>query len=201
MEPVLFLYGDYACPHSYIADARLELLASEAKVAITWRPLPTFDRESRRDWLVLSEDPSRLESCVEELRRAAAQLGLPFRLPELPPASRPALQASEFARDCGPTEFRRFHRALFRAVFSEELDIGDPLVLAAIAEQTGIDSTGLGAALEDGRYNSTLEEVEAEAARYEITSTPTVLMGKWKLVGAAPLDVLRSTLSLASQSS
>ena len=198
-EPVAFLYGDYACPHSYLANARLELLASEAKLTVVWRPLAAFDPDLTSDWLGLSEDPSDLETCIDVLSRDAAQLGLPFRLPGSPPSTNRALQASEFARDCGPREFHRFHGAIFRAVFSDGLDIGDSLVLAKVAEQARIDVTGLGAALEDGRYESALEEVEAEAVRYEITSTPTVLLGKWKLVGAAPLDVLRATLSRVSE--
>lgn len=200
IQPVAFLYGDYACPYSYLVDARLELLASEAGLTIAWRPLPTFDPESKAGWLGLSKDGSSLESCVEEVGRAAAQLGLPFRLPESPPSTRYALQAAEFARDCGPTEFSRFHRAVFRAVFSDGIDIGDPLVLADIADRAGIDTVALAAALEDSRYGNSLEEAEAEASRYSITSTPTVLIGKFKLIGAAPMEVMRSTLSRAMQS-
>jgi predicted DsbA family dithiol-disulfide isomerase len=200
VKPVAFLYGDYACPHSYLANARLEVLASEASLTIVWRPLAAFDPELSGDWRGLSEDPSDLESCVEALSRDAAQLGLPFRLPASPPSTQQAFQASEFARDCGSGAFRSFHTAVFRAVFSEGLDIGDPLVLARVADQAGIDQIGLAAALEDGRYESSLEEVESEATRYGITSTPTVLLGKWKLVGAAPVDVLRSTLARVSES-
>ena len=200
MLPVAFLYGDYACPHSYLAYSRLRLLASETGLTIAWRPLPTYGPEAERDWRWLSEDSSRLQSCVEELGRAAAQLGLSFRLPDRPPATRWALQGGEFARDCGPNHFHRFHQAVFRAVFSDGVDVGDPQVLAQVADSAGIDSAALKAALEDGRYDNVLDEVEAEAARYGITATPTVLIGRYKVVGAAPLDVLRSTLDRAAQS-
>ena len=201
MLPVAFLYGDFACPHSYLACSRLRLLASETRLTIVWRPLPTFEPEAELDWRWLSEDPSRLQSCVEELGRAAAQLGLSFRLPDRPPATRRALLGGEFARDCGPAEFHSFQRALFRAVFSDGLDVGDPRVLAQVVDNAGIDSAALEAALEDGRYDDVLAEVEAEAARYGITATPTVLIGRYKIVGAAPMDVLRSTLKQAAKES
>ena len=45
-----------------------------------------------------------------------------------------------------------------------------------------------------------LEEAEAEAARYAIDATPTVLVGKFKLVGSAPIDVLRTTIERATTS-
>jgi predicted DsbA family dithiol-disulfide isomerase len=79
-------------------------------------------------------------------------------------------------------------------VFEEGRDISDTEVLLDLAEDAGVDREGLGAALEDGRYEAALGEVEEEAERYAIDATPTLLIGRYKLVGAAPLDVLRSTL-------
>jgi predicted DsbA family dithiol-disulfide isomerase len=108
-----------------------------------------------------------------------------------------ALQAAEFARDCGAAEFARLHRALFRAVFVEERDIERRETLLEIAQTSGVDAEGLAAALDDGRYASALREAEEEAVRYSIEATPTILLGRFKLVGAAPLDVLRSTLERA----
>jgi predicted DsbA family dithiol-disulfide isomerase len=79
-------------------------------------------------------------------------------------------------------------------VFEEGRDIADAEVLLDLAEDAGIDREGLGAALEDGRYESALDEVEEEARRYAIDATPTLLIDRYKVVGAAPIDVLRSTL-------
>lgn len=116
-------------------------------------------------------------------------------LPAAPPATGDALQAAEFARDCGPELFQRFHRALFRAVFVDGVDIGQRATLLDLGASVGLDNEGLGTALEDRRYEAILREAEAEADRYAINATPTILLGRFKLVGAAPLDVLRQTLA------
>lgn len=205
-----FLYGHYACPHTYIAQGRLDLLASEAPVTVTWRPLPPAEPAAADaavgadvatgvdvGWQVATEPGVPLAETIQGLRRDAAALGLTLSLPATPPDPRSALQAAEFARDCGPAEFARLHRALFRAVFVDGRDIERRDVIVDLAVDVGLDAEGLGAALEDGRYEQMLREVEAEAARYQIDATPTILLGRFKLVGAAPLDVLGSTLERA----
>ena len=193
-----FLYGHYACPHTYVTQGRLDLLASEAPVAVAWRPLPPEDPEpGAAAWSAAADEGVPLAETIQALRRDAAALGLTLSLPEAPPDPRLALQAAEFARDCGPAEFARLHRAFFRAVFVDGGDIGRRDVVLGLAETAGVDTEGLGAALDDGRYERTLGEVEAEAARYGIDATPTILLGRYKLVGAAPLDVLGSTLERA----
>lgn len=209
-----FLYGHYACPHTYIAQGRLDLLASEAPVSVTWRPLPpavptgAADADGAPDetegaagvdvgWQVATEPGVALAETLQALRRDAAALGLTLSLPATPPDPRMALQAAEFARDCGPAEFARLHRALFRAVFVDGRDIEQRDVIVDLAVDVGLDAEGLGAALDDGRYEQMLRDVEAEAARYQIDATPTILLGRFKLVGAAPLDVLGSTLERA----
>ncbi len=196
--PIVYIYGDYACPHTYVMDARLQILSSEGACTTVWRPLPTHGQGGGEDWRSLGGEASDLEETVEDLARSTAGLGLPFRLPARPPETRLALLASEFARDCGSSDFQRFHRAVFRSVFSDASDIGDPEVLEAIADRAGIDLIGLRAALEDGRYERTLTETEAEAATYGISATPTVLIGPYKVVGAAPLDILRNTIARAA---
>ena len=163
-----------------------------------WRPLPPPPGSgASTDWSVVTRPDVPLTATLHELRHDAAALGLSLSFPPVPPDPRAALQAAEFARDCGAREFGALHRALFRAVFVDGRDIERREVILELAEAAGVDTEGLGAALDDARYGQTLREVEAEAARYSIDATPTILLGRFKLVGAATLDVLGSTLERA----
>ena len=197
MPITIFLYGHYACPHTFIAQGRLDVLASEAPVTTGWRPLAPPARDFPADWTGITGPDEGIADVLPALRRDAATLGLTITLPPVPPDPRLPLQAAEFARDCGAEVFARFHRRLFRAVFEDARDVADAGVLLELAEEAGVDREGLGAALEDGRYEAALREAEEEAERYAIDATPTLLIGRYKLVGAAPLDVLRSTLERA----
>lgn len=192
MPAVAFLYGHYACPHTYIAQGRLDLLASEAPMTVSWRPLPPASDADA--WERATDPEIPLAETLEALRRDAAALGLTLSLPAAPPDPRLALQAAEFARDVGGGAFDRLHRRLFRAVFVDGLDIERRELLLELADGAGVDSEGLGTALDDSRYEPALREAEEEAVRYAIDATPTILLGRYKLVGAAPLDVLGQTL-------
>lgn len=191
MTVPVFLYGDYGCPFTYVERARLEILASEGDLQVAWRPLPSPGGSTAE---------SLAAADLRDLSHGAADLGLSFSLPTQRPDSRAAAQAAEFARDCGPDLFRRMQDALFRAVFVEQSDIGDDASLLQIAEGAGVDREGLVAALADSRYVEVLAEAEEEAERYGIESTPTLLIGRFKVVGAAPLDLLRETVAQASAS-
>ena len=200
MPVTVFLYGHYACPHTFIAQGRLDVLASESPIAQGWRPLaPQDGARGTSDWSAIAGSGEDVADVLPALRRDAASLGFTLSLPRTAPDPRPALQAAEFARDCGPEPFGRFHRALFRAVFEEGFDIAVRRVLLGLGERSGVDREGLDAALEDGRYEQALRDVEEEAVRYAIEATPTMLIGRYKLVGAAPLDVLRETVERARE--
>lgn len=180
-EPALdvFVYGDYACPWTYIADARLEMLTARRALRVHWRPLPPPGGR------LLPGPAARLPASErEELQRAAAELGLPLSLRAEAPDTREAHQAAEFARDLGTALFRRLRRLLFRACLAEGRDVGDRETLIELAETAGVDSEALSAALEDGRYGDEVETAAEEAARYGIDATPTFLFGRLKVVGA-----------------
>jgi predicted DsbA family dithiol-disulfide isomerase len=193
MTVPVFLYGDYGCPFTYVEDARLAILASEGAVRVTWRPLPSDAGPTAESAATAVGDPGGLD-------HDAAELGLSLFLPDRRPDTRAAAQAAEFARDCGEDDFRRLHAALFRAVFVEGRDVGDEATLLDLAEGVGIDREGLAAALADGRYAEVLTEVEAEAERYGVEGTPTMLVGRYKIVGAAPFNVLREPVARAVDS-
>ncbi len=61
-----------------------------------------------------------------------------------------------------------------------------------------MDAQALERSLDDGRYDEELEIARTEAERYGIDATPTLLVGRYKLVGAAPLEELRRAAELAA---
>ena len=197
-DPVpVFVYFDYSCPYSYLAVTLLETVASTTPLRVVWRPLETWSGIGVDD---LPMAPGDMRSGAEgegpadpdwsELGERAAELGVPLYRPEKWPATRAALQASEFARDLSEEAHRRLHRAIFRGHFVRGMDIGRVDHLLQLATEEGIDSEALAAALEDGRYLEELARTESEAERYGIHQTPVFLFGRFKVVGAAPPEVL-----------
>ncbi len=100
--------------------------------------------------------------------------------------SKPALEASEYARDNG--KYDSFHEQVFRAYFTDLLDIGDTKILFKLAREVGLDPQELKHSLDEGLYRTRIEEAMKEAARHGITAVPTFVIDEvHKIVGAQPL--------------
>lgn len=200
-EPVrVYAYWDYSCPFSRVAAHRIRRLGDERPLSVSWRPyevhpgLPEGGIPAKElgygpdDW-------SRLLEAVDEMARDE---GLELDVPSFVPRTSEPLQAALFARDVGRQAFARLHRALFRAFFAEGVNIGRREAVLEVAERAEVDREGLSRALEDERYLDELRRVRAEADRYDIDGTPSFLFGRYKVVGAAPMDVLREAAERAS---
>lgn len=196
----VFLYGDYVCPFSYVADARLRQLQSiGGGFDLRWRPLAIHPAVPS-DGLPVEElgyAPDEWARIRREVREQAEETGVDLELPDFVANSHEALQAAEFAKDVGRESFRRAHRALFRAYFVEGRNLGRRDVLLEVCEGAGLDRQGLENALDDDRYADELRRAEEEASRYDIEGTPTILFGRHKVVGAAPADVMEDALGRA----
>jgi predicted DsbA family dithiol-disulfide isomerase len=189
----VFVYGDYACPFSYVADARLQRLAEEQDLEIRWRPYE-IHAAVPSDGLPVREagyPPDEWTDLSSRIRELAGELDLPVTIPDFIPNSHQALQVAEFARDVGQDAFERVHEALFRAYFVRGRNFGRRDVVLDVAQAAGLDREAVAMALEDGRYEEELGRASREAERYHVTGTPTFLFGRFKVVGAAPLPVLR----------
>lgn len=173
----LWLYGDVACPWSYLAFARIRRLADELPVVVGWRPLRSGGFSRSPD----ASEFAGLGVCFED-RPAAFD-------------STEALQAIEFSRDLGQAALDRTLAGLFAANFGGSANHGDRDELLDVCRGLGLDEEALGLSLEDGRYESELELVEEEAERYGIEQVPTILAGTMKIIGAAPMDVLASAVN------
>lgn len=193
-DPVpVFVYFDYSCPFSYLACALLDAVSSATPLRIVWRPLEAWPGGDSGERAGLEEYD------WEALAESAAEVGVPLYRPARRPLTRLALQAGEFAYDLGEEAHQRLHRAIFRAHFVRGLDIERPEHLLQIAVEEGLDREAFELALEDGRYQEELTRSEVEAERYGIAQTPTMLFGRFKVVGAAPPDVLEEAARRASE--
>lgn len=197
----VFVYGDYVCPFSYVADARLRRLRGEVDLRMLWRPLPIHGTVPpaglrRAELGVPPDEAAELRRAVESMAR---ELELPLEWPDRVVNSYEALQVAEFAKDIDEESFERVHRKLFRAYFAEGRNLGRREELVEVAVAAGLDEEAVARCLEDARYEDELRRAEREAERYGIESTPTMLFERFKVVGAAPLDVMRKAARRAAR--
>lgn len=94
-----------------------------------------------------------------------------------------ALEAAEFAAEAG--KGWEFHKAMFKAYFTDLEDVGRPETVLRVAGEVGLDTADLGAALEDRRFRAGVDEDVAWARSVGITAVPTfVFDARLGMVGA-----------------
>lgn len=129
---------------------------------------------------------------------AAQAAGIPMIRPSVIANSRLALEATEFAREAGEEPFDRLHKALFRAYFEQDRNIGLIDTLVEIAEAEGLNGEELRQALAERRYAYAVDERIQWAAERGLTSTPFFIFVKDKLYGvpgAQEYEVFESVMA------
>jgi predicted DsbA family dithiol-disulfide isomerase len=206
----LEVFLDVVCPWCWIGHARLEralgAMGDGERVQVHLRPFrldpqaPARDGPRLRPYLEAKYGGRpAVDGMLARVREAAAAEGLDYR-PELDPVRVNTLDAHRLiwlARAAG-AEARVLDR-LYRAYFTEGLDLGDREVLARLAGEAGLDAARARAALEAGEGASeVLSEMEIGVAM-GVSAVPTFVADRrWGLQGAQDPEVIREFLAEAS---
>ena len=128
----------------------------------------------------------------EPLRTYAKEAGLIMRRSSHTPYTGPALEATEFAKAMGLE--MPFHHAVFRALWERGEDIERTEVLAAAAEEVGLDPRKLEEALRLHTYAEHVHESYEQAKSYGITGIPAFTIGRYLFTGAHPYDFFQQVM-------
>jgi predicted DsbA family dithiol-disulfide isomerase len=141
----------------------------------------------RRQMTAPGDPPTAME------QRAAA-LGITFtRGRTWTSNSHLSLEAAAFAEERGAA--LPFHRAMFKAYFTDLEDIGDIDVVVRVGEEAGLPGAELREALTSRRYRDDVDEGIRWAQQVGVTAVPTfVLGGKYGIVGAQEADVFAQVI-------
>src|ERR1700674_1997296 len=112
--------------------------------------------------------------------------------------SRRALGAAEFAREKG--KFDEMHRALFKAHWEVTGHLEDVDDLVRIGTAVGLDPIELRLAIEEGRYEGSLDDSRRQAESVGINAIPAHIFGRRYLVlGAQPYEAFTQVLDRLRQ--
>lgn len=188
------IFSDYIWPFCYIGKGIVDRLKKEYAIEDTWVSYELHP-ETPPAGMLLSDrfKGYDLSSFYDQLRARGKEVGVVFGTHTLLSNSRLALMASEYARDQG--RYDSFHENMFRAYFTEGLDIGKTDVIAAVAGKSGLDEKDTLSAVRDGRYASRLNEARKEGELRGLTGIPLfIIENKYQIVGAQPIETFRDLL-------
>ncbi|TDC84115.1 DsbA family oxidoreductase [Micromonospora sp. KC606] len=201
------VYADVVCPWCWIGKRRLEeaLESYDGEVTVTYRPFqldPAPVTEPRPLLAALADKfggPQRAESLASQVTQVAASVGVEMRFDHAVQANTfEAHRLIRFAAERGRSE--QVIEALYRAHFTDGVDVGSRDALVTLAVVVGLDEaeTRVYLASNEGR-----REVAADlsaARQLGVSSVPTfVLAGKYAVTGAQEPETLLAALREAAQ--
>ena len=125
---------------------------------------------------------------MEQLFRTAKELDLPFGKREKTFNSRMAQELGKFAEQEGKGD--DFHHSVFRAYFSDGLNIGLPSTLADISAKVGLGSESVQEVLEKRLFKEAVDKDWTRSYQKGVTAVPTFMMNGMALAGAQPYEKL-----------
>jgi predicted DsbA family dithiol-disulfide isomerase len=206
VEPIeIDFVADLACPWCFLGLVRLDrarAMRPDFPVRVRWRPfllnpqLPPdgMDRAAyvRRKF---GGNATEIYRRLEESGRADGVTFAFDRMPRTPNTTR-AHRLILFAEERGAAD--AMIRALFRALFQEGRDVGRSEVLAALAEQAGLDRDEVGDFLAGDHLAREVVAAHQQAERAGIRGVPVFIVDhEHAITGAQPPEVLADLLDVA----
>ncbi|HET8655426.1 MAG TPA: DsbA family protein [Longimicrobiaceae bacterium] len=167
--PPITIFSDFSCPFSYVTEVALRRRAAAGGLEIRYRAFEIYPAPARP--IAPAEEPG----WDERVRPLARELGVDLRAPGFRPRTRKAHEAYRFAVERGVGDGMR--RAIFRAYWGEERDIGRIDVLGELIARLDVDPEDLRIALDIDRFHDEVVGDEEIAARLRVRATPTVFIG------------------------
>lgn len=122
-----------------------------------------------------------IEDVYQQFNNHGREYGINFKVNEVMPKSRYALEATEFAREKGL--FDAFQSLVFKGYFTDGRDIGRIPVLLEMAGELGLDQEALRLALESGTYTPVVKNNHKRAMEAMVVVLPTFFIGDERVVG------------------
>lgn len=199
------IVSDIACPWCYLGKRRLDAAAEQLAGTVTltrrWRPflldptVPPGGLPYRAYLTAKFRDPGALDAAHARLAALGAEVGIAYdfaaieRRVDTLDAHRVMLWAGEAEVADAAAE------ALFQRQFVTPADLSDPAVLAAAAEEAGLDGEEVADWLTTDVDRDRVRAEVAEMQRIGVSGVPFMIFeGKYAISGAQETDILVEAL-------
>jgi 2-hydroxychromene-2-carboxylate isomerase len=172
MKAPIDFYFDFSSPYGYLASHKVEALAARHDRGVKWRPMLLGVAFKATGAAPLPQIPLKGEYSKRDFERSARFHGVPFRQPDAFPVSTVAACRAFYSLE--EQAAVTLARALFKAYFVDNVNIGEPENVVRIAAQAGCKPDIASQAVKD----KTKAEVDAALGRGVFGSPYIVVDGE-----------------------
>jgi 2-hydroxychromene-2-carboxylate isomerase len=164
MARTLEFFFDFMSPPTYLAFTQMQGLIARTGARVIYKPMVTISLLKLTGNRSPREVPAKAAWMARDLQRWARRYGVTLagnshiETLRIVPPLRGALVAMEMGA------FDAYARAMFRGMFVDDLDIGEPQTFARLIEEAGLDPEAIRAGIERPDIKARLHELTQEAA-------------------------------------
>ena len=177
----LEFWFEFGSTYSYLSAARIEDVSAAAGIAVRWEPFllgPIFAEQGWDD-SPFNANPAKGRYMWRDVERLCAKYRIPFTKPSrFPRNSLLAARVACLAKATSERWLPEFVRAVFRANFAEDREIGDAAEIRSILDSLGRPGARLVEQAQAPENKLRLREQTRRAVELGIFGAPSFVVGE-----------------------
>ncbi len=192
---VEFLF-DFGSPAAYLAWTQLPDLAAKTGATVDIQPMllgGVFQATGNRAPISV---PLKGSYLFKDLNRFARTYGVPLVMnPHFPINTILLMRIDVGMLESGHPKLQAYRDAVFRAIWVDQRNMGDPDTVAEVLTAAGLDAPALMALAADPKVKEALKERTQQAVDRGVFGAPTFFVGDEMFWGQDRLDFVRAALT------
>ncbi|OLS63096.1 2-hydroxychromene-2-carboxylate isomerase [Pseudomonas putida] len=188
-------FFDLGSPASYLAWTQLPRICAEHGAQLVLRPMllgGVFQATGNNSPAMI---PAKGRYFFKDLHRYARRYGVPLTFNEHFPINTLGLmRAAVGVQLRQPQRFEAWLETMYRAMWAEGRNLGDPAVVAQVLEEGGFEAGGFAALVSDPEVKSALKAATDEAVSRGVFGAPSCFVGDEMFFGQDRLEFVVEAL-------
>ncbi len=195
MSKTVEFFFDLGSPASYLAHTQLPDLCRETGATLVYRPMllgGVFQATGNASPAMI---PAKGRYMIRDLARFAERYGVPMRFNSHFPINTLTLMRLLVAVQMHQAErFDDALQALFKAIWVDGLNMGDPVRVAEVLTAAGFDAQALQEQIAEPAVKDALKATTEEAVKRGVFGAPTCFVNGEMFFGQDRLEFIREAL-------
>ena len=196
MSKTLVFFFDLGSPATYLAYTQLPALCAATGATLVYQPMllgGVFKATGNASPVTV---PAKGRYLFNDLARYAQRYNVTLKFnPHFPINTLMLMRAVTGMQLHQPERFQGFIDCLFRALWVEGRNMGDPAVVAAVLTEAGFNPEEVLALANDESVKAALKDNTEQAVQRGVFGAPSMFVGNQLFFGQDRLDFVREALS------
>ncbi|QEY74251.1 2-hydroxychromene-2-carboxylate isomerase [Pseudomonas denitrificans (nom. rej.)] len=196
MSKTVEFYFDFGSPTSYLAYTQLPAICAEAGAGLVYRPVllgGVFQATGNASPIAI---PAKGRYTMIDMLRFARRYGVPLKMnPYFPINTLTLMRAATGVQLRQPERFDALLACVFKGMWVDALNLGDPAVLGPLLAEAGFDPQALLALTAEQEVKDALKANTEAAIKRGMFGAPTMFVGSEMFFGQDRLDFVREALA------